>query len=398
MRKSERAIPIALAFAMVCGAAFSADHGLGLTVSESGVLLKDGEPYRGMGINYFSAFSRRLQNAEDTSYREGFKELSSRGIPFVRFMACGFWPSDWKLYFSDKDAYFELMDDVVNAAEEHGIGIIPSLFWYHGCLPDLVEESHDQWGNPESKTIALMRQYTREMVSRYVDSPAVWAWELGNEYNLAADLPNAAEHRPKIVPRLGTALSRSEKDDLTTEMLLVIFREFAKTVRSLDPTRPITPGNSIPRPAAHHMRTERTWERDTPEQFAANLALVNPDPNNLVSIHLYPHANERRFAKDELDYEEVLTLCLAACAKEGKALFVGEFGARDDEEHGGREQAKRESRALIAAIEKCGVPLSALWNYDLPQQESYINVTPTNHRAYLLDELGAANRRMRGEE
>jgi Cellulase (glycosyl hydrolase family 5) len=365
-----------------------------LTITADGVLLKDGKPYRAIGINYFSAFSRRLADANDTSYREGFAELVKHGIPFVRFMATGFWPNEMKLYQEDPEAYWTLMDDVVRAAEEHGLGLVPSLFWYNACIPDLVGEPLNQWGNPDSKTIAFVRQYTEEMVTRYADSPAIWAWELGNEYSLAVDLPNAADHRPWIHPNLGTPETRSEADDMRHDMLVTALTEFGKTIRKFDKLRPVTSGNSLPRNAQHHMRTELSWTRDTREEFAGNLIDVNPDPLDLVSVHIYPFDHNGRFDQEYTSYDELLDLSMKACAKAKKVLFVGEFGAPDDEKNGGRDPAKRESLALLTAIERSNTPLAALWNFDLPSQESFINVTPTNHRGYLLDALGDANKRI----
>jgi len=34
----------------------------------------------------------------------------------------------------------------------------------------------DQWANPKSKTQTWMRQFVREVVTRYHDHPAIWAW------------------------------------------------------------------------------------------------------------------------------------------------------------------------------------------------------------------------------
>ena len=365
-----------------------------LTLDKDGQVLRDGKPYHGIGINYFSAFSRTLANPKDTSYREGFDELAKRGIPFVRFMACAFWPSDWKLYQKDKEAYFKQLDGVVKAAEEKGIGLIPSLFWYMACFPDLVDESGNQWGNPESKTIAFVRTYTSEVVQRYKDSPAIWAWELGNEYCLAADLPNAADHRPPIVPHLGTRSARTADDDITHDMIVTACTEFAKEIRKYDPLHPITTGHSLPRSSAYHQRIEKSWTHDTPEEFQANLLDVTPDPMNLISVHVYPFDEDKRFQKDKTSYEEILALCMQSAAKARKALFVGEFGASDDGTPASIEKAKANNAEILAALEKTHVPLAALWVFDLPDQDSFINVTPANGRAYLLDELAKANKRL----
>ena len=166
---------LALAVLLSAGAS-AAQQSPGLTVSEEGILLKDGQPYRGIGINYFNAFLRRLKDPGDTSYREGFQALAGKEVPFARFAACGFWPVEWKLYLEDKEAHLRLLDDVVKAAEEAEIGLIPSLFWFDACVPDIVGEPRSAWGDPESKTIAFMQQYVADVVPRYLGSPAIWAW------------------------------------------------------------------------------------------------------------------------------------------------------------------------------------------------------------------------------
>ena len=70
----------------------------GLTVANDGVLMKDGRPYRGIGVNYFHAFLRHLQSPNDKSYEVGFKGLATAKIPFARLIGCGFYPSEQKLY------------------------------------------------------------------------------------------------------------------------------------------------------------------------------------------------------------------------------------------------------------------------------------------------------------
>jgi hypothetical protein len=366
-----------------------------ITIGGKGVVLRDGKPYRAVGINYFSAFSRTLAKADDTSYEAGLDELVKRGIPFIRFMACPFWPKEYELYKNDRGAYFRLMDAFVKAAEQRGIGLIPSLFWLDSAVPDMVDEPRGAWGDPDSKTVAFMRTYIAEVVGRYVNSPALWAWELGNEYSLAADLPNAAQNRPPVVPHLGTRTGRGPADDLTHNMLVAACREFGNAIRQIDKVHPVTTGNSLPRGSAEHQRRELSWTQDTREELVQNLIDVTPDPVNLISVHIYPFGEEKRFNQGEPSYLEMLQLCMKASAQSGKGLFIGEFGAADDEKSGGPEKARVEFDKLLAAIEEAGVPLSALWVFDLPFQDSFINVTPTNARSWQLDELEKANRRLK---
>ena len=65
-----------------------------------------------------------------------------------------------------------------------------------------------------------MRTYAREVVSRYVNSPAIWGWEFGSEYNLSVDMPDAWRNGPPVNPSLGRTRSRGPDDTLTTEILL----------------------------------------------------------------------------------------------------------------------------------------------------------------------------------
>lgn len=347
----------------------------GLTRGPEGTVLRDGRPYRGVGVNYFGCFLRTLHDPDDRSFEAGFAALGEMGVPFARFCACGFWPRDMQLYLTDREEYFRRMDGVVRAAEKHGVGLIPSLFWHSACVPDLVGEPMDQWGNPASKTSAFVRDYVREMVTRYRESPAIWAWELGNEYNLGADLPGAADHRPPIWPNLGTATSRGPRDDLTYDMLVTAVRLFAEEVRRHDPHRLISNGMSIPRSSAWHNRTEKTWQQDTPEQAAEMLALTAPEPIDLVSVHCY-----------EESLGQIAAAAAAARAID-KPLFVGEFQVADIDS----PPARQALADVLAELEKVRVPLAALWVYDHPPHEDF-NLTATNGRRWQLEMIGRPRR------
>jgi len=347
----------------------------GLSIRE-GVLLRDGAPCREIGVNYFDAFSRTLQDHNDTSYDTGFRTLAQNGIPFARFMCTGFWPAEMRLYREDKARYFELLDGVVRSAQKHGIGLIPSLFWYLPTVPDLMHEPCDQWGNPASKTHEFMRTYTREVVTRYQDSPAIWAWEFGNEYNLAADLPNAKQHLPPISAPLGTPATRSDRDILTHEMVRTAFREFAREVRKHDPYRMIATGNSIPRISAWHQMREHSWTKDSPEQSAEMLRGDNPDPADTISVHLYKDATSR------------LTEALEVAKAAGKSLFVGEFGVE-----GEGPEAMEQFQTLLRLIEDTRFPLAAHWVFDYKGQSQW-SVRADNARSYQLKAIAEANKRI----
>lgn len=365
---------------------------LGLQVDSNGVLTKDGKPYRGIGVNYFNAFHRTLANPKDTSYREGFKTLSEMGIPFARICGGGYWAVDFKQYRDDSASYFERLDGLVKAAEEYKIGLIPSFSWFIAGVPDLVGEPVSAWGDPKSKTMDFMRKMVRDFVTRYRNSPALWGWEFGNEFSLYADLPNAADHRPLISPTFGTPATRSEKDQLTYKMIRTAFVEFAKEVRKYDKDRAVISGNSSPRPTAWHNMVENNWVDDTREQFEEMLLADNPDPIDTLCLHMY-NDMPTRFGKP-ITYDEFLRVTMGIATKAKKPLFVGEFGAKREDDP---EVTKKLFSEMMTALETNKVPLAALWVFDYGPQDKDWNVTATNDRAYQLKAIAEANRKISGK-
>ena len=353
----------------------------GLSVDERGELRLGGVPFCGIGVNYYDAFVRTLGSPARSDYDAGFRELAARKIPFARFSAGGFWPRDWALYQTNRAEYFARLDHVLTSAERHGIGLIPSCFWHLSAVPDLVGEPCNRWGDPHSRTIAFMRQYTRELVTRYARSPAIWGWEFGNEYNLAADLPNAAEHRPPVVPSLGTPAQRTAEDELSHAAIRVAFREFAREVRKHDKERIVVSGNAFPRPSAWHQVQEKSWKSDTPEQFAEMLAADNPTPMNTLSVRAYDLRTDLgRLAQ---------AMTVARATKQ--PLFVGEFGVPG----AATGEAKTNFAGILTALETNRIPLAALWVFDFDGQAKDWNVTATNSRSWQLDAIQRANEQMR---
>ena len=378
-----RLIPLCLLFLcwpVAANAEAGPASGPGLSAGRAGSLLRDGRPYRGIGVNYFDCFLRTLKADGDPSYEAGFATLAAKGIPFARFCATGFWPKDMALYQTNRDEYFRRFDGVVRAAEKHGVGLVPSLFWHFSTVPDLVGEPIDQWGNPQSRTHAWMRQYVTELVSRYGRSPAIWAWELGNEFNLAIDLPSGPNHRPKVAPAMGTPASRTARDELRLAHLQVAATEFARAVRALDPHRLVVTGHSFPRPSAWHLDREHSWQKDDEAQFAEAFAAQHPPPVDALSVHAYGEEARRR-----LDWLR------RAAAHLGKPVFVGEFGVQADK--GTEAEQRQEWSRLLSDLVAAGFPLAALWVFDYPRQPEW-NVTASNARAWQLDAVAEANRRL----
>ncbi len=352
------------------------DRYYGLFARADGGLTNNGNLFTGIGVNYFDCFYAKLKNSANNMDIQGFKGLKDHKIKFARIMGCGFWPVDMQLYFNNKTEYFRRFDQVVNSALQNNVGLIPTLFWTHYTIADLVGEPVNSIGNAQSQTIALMKQYVQDVVGRYKDSPAIWAWEIGNEWSNAIDLPNAATQRPPVWTSLGNPATRSERDELTLEMMRTAMTIIAKEIRKYDAYRLISSGNSYPRPSAWHQWLENTWTADSILQKETILKLHNPDPINSISVHYYEIARD-------------LVLAQRVGVEIGKPVFVGEFGA-----NGYTQETRTEFETLLGNVKSANIPFSAVWVYNRDIQNDDYNILPDVYdlRYYQLTAIFSANK------
>jgi hypothetical protein len=366
----------------------------GLSVARDGTLLRNGVPYRGVGVNYTDAFLRPLRHPGDESYRDDFRKLAANHIPFARIMACGFSPSEYQLYLQDKERYFKLLDGVVHAAEESNVGLIADLFWKSYAVPDLVGEPRGQWGNAQSKTRQFMRTYIREVVSRYVNSPAIWGWEFGNEYTLSLDSPEAWRNLPPVNPRLGKTRSRGPDDSLTTEIFTSALSDFARTVREIDGHRMLLTGNSLPRFSAYHLQTERRNWPDSAEQFATMLLRQNPGLFNPVCIHAGPTiSGSYSIARRPVSYNELIQICAGAARSASKSLYIEEFITCPPKTECSIATRQKNVGEVLAAIQAHNVPLASVWVYGRKMIHDPNSLIFDDDTAPVLQMIGDFNRK-----
>lgn len=370
---------------------------------EDGRLLRNDREYAAVGINYHDAFMLVLEQRPGAveRYERGFAFLADAGIPFARFAACGFYPDEWKIYLERPEDYFARLDELVTSAERHGLGLVPVLFWSYFALPDAAGEPIGAWGDETSRTRGLMRRYTREVVERYRDSPAIWAWEFGNEFINEADLPEEVARRSWIVPDRGTPGARTAADRLTSADCHEAYADFARLVRSLDPTRPIMTGDTAPRSSAWHLARGKGWTPDNRQQWLETLLAANPAPVDTLSLHFY---HPRRDGSGYPDYgvkglslRDHLALAAAASREAGRPLWLGEFGPGLGEDN--EDERRRQVGEFLDLIVELRIPLSAYWVYDSPNPDLRVwNAVPGGANGFVFEMIAEANRRLQAHQ
>lgn len=418
--KASLRFPLIILLLVMTGCSGESQSLGGLNVAD-GQFYRGDQPVRAIGVNYFDAFTWALSVADGSrktpnyatvdymgqakrassfpakkSYREGLSLLADKGIPFVRFNCGGFYPKDWKLYRENPEAYFALLDDLVRAAEECGVGLIPSIFWSYFTVPGIVGDPLNAWGAPNSKTHAFMRKYTQEVVGRYKDSPAIWGWEFGNEYNLAVDLPHPQREGKArwFRPEFGMPSQLGPDDHPSSADMRTAYREFAQAVREIDPRRPIFTGDAAPRSAAATLERTGQWGRDTPGEWIAQLIKNNPDPVDTLSIHFYPLHSEGGVGLPGQPMEETIDASLAAAREAGKPLWVGEWGPPQTDDLGLRREQFQKILDLLITRQ---VQLSAVWVFDFAHQP-LASIEVGTESEFMLDALAEANGRIRAEK
>jgi len=345
--------------AQATGAKPIAKTPLGLHVETDGTLTLAGKPFYGMGLCMYDGFLRTIDKQEYLPYTPSLKKLADNKIPFIRVPFCGYWANALKVYQNKPAEYFREMDLFVKTCEENKIGIIATLFWTKFSVPDVVGESVNQIGNPASKTMEYARKYIREVVNRYKNSPAIWGWEIGNEFNLSADLHKVIPVNPNkdVFTSGGTPAQRGTNDQYSSQDVEVYYAEVEKVIRSIDSYRIISNGDGDYRAAQYNLRTKGNWTQDTEEELKTIMNIFSPRTVNTISVHIYDNEktdglSQKRFNRI-IEIEDLIGIYVKLAKQSKKVLYMGEFLAENDSNFVRK----------INAIKASGMQLSSVWNY-----------------------------------
>ena len=365
-----------------------------LTVSKDNVFLLDGRKAYSHGINYPNAFSNLTLSSEaslpakEKKFIADLELFKAYNIPFFRTQISGYWPLNWNLYLTDKEEFFERLDFLVSESEKRNIGVIFTFLSSQFSIPDIMKEPVSKWGDRNSDTRDFFKKFTLEIVLRYKDSRAVWAWEFAENFLYLCDLPGSENGLFPVSEKMGTPSERTLKDKITRKMIYPVLEEFCKTIRSLDKIRPIFLGDRFPRRSAFNNINGR-WSTDTP-QVRERLMIKDNSEFDALSVHLFNNADLIKLYGEKETFESLLKFSLKAAKKARKPLFLGEWGWSNDSAKSEYFFTDKAFEEALLAIEKLKPQLTAFWVYDLSYQP--VNSTSATKNTYVLEALKKLNK------
>lgn len=263
--------------------------------------------------------------------KKAIADAHDAGLTFFRVAVTGYGPTqfnsrqgDLTFWQSDPQRFWAALDQMFDDLDAAGIGLVPSFAWNITQFPALGNDSVARFvQDPDSASRRLLGQFIGDFIARYKEHKTILFYELGNELNLLADL-DGQKRNCKADPCIW--------GNFTTADMTEFARRMAGLLRSLDPSRGVSCGYSLPRANAAHLERRAEfggggpdWTPDTADEFARNLVAIN-EPCDVISIHVYPQDQTRSSGPPPgAPYNPVREAAKAARSA-GKRLFIGEFG------------------------------------------------------------------------
>lgn len=356
-------------------------------------------PYRNIGVNIPDLFERFL-HGDDASAVKALADAKAAGVHFVRCWGTTWSADGFGTFEQDPTRWMDAFDRMLAAANRDNIAVVPSLLFNPNMLPEYVrrtagkDEQIVNYLTPGSASNNLAVAYVTAIVSRFANDPRVLFWEIGNEYNLEADLSAQWKSRPtNQIP--------------TSDQICAFLIQIATLIHHLDKRHLVTSGNADMRPAAWHMRQAMLahrgnprpldypmdWTPDTFPEYREMLDFFNPPPLDILSVHAYPpEANDTPFwiTEDGKHAFRLPWISYAAYAL-GKPLLVGEVGQKVFVS--GKEQDTPWLLDALQRVEAGIVPIAAVWSWEFGQgnsDQTVYSLSPQN-TPQLVKALTAAN-------
>ena len=333
--------------------------------NENGLLFKDGQPFRHIGVNGYELFFKYGQGYDTNPpiWKRGLDLIASYNIKVCRTILLGPEVHHWPAYFLDPTAYKTKIQAFLDYAASMDVQIVATLCPNWQALPDRFNERMQDWLNPASATRVQFQNVITDIVTAFKDHPAVGAWEMGNEWNTELDYRQSYNGDLDGLPKVGTytrASYQHPEDSYTTERYLAALNAFISAVKAIDMSnRLLMTGNNLADPYGYGMN-----------RAAARVLVESPTNINTLDFHGYinPSLTPGRFwAPDSRGMESVLRYWTHRAYQRGQVFVLGEFGVDADSTYTALNQDHRAIfEKMIKAIELSHTPLSMAWTVHDP--------------------------------
>lgn len=333
----------------------------------------------GVGLVKFDLFMQYLGSASGGEVpleitlamaRKSIVDAGNLGIPFLRVAASGYGPRDLDLWLKNPEEYWRRFDRMLTDLSGSRIQIIPVIAWWIRQFPLACREGVNVFLTDEqSCSWQLFYRYVQDLVGRYKDHPAILFWEIGNEWNLDADLD----------------LDRRWEDpgnNFTTSQLIAFTGKLGQHLREIDPAHLVSSGFGGRR-CAEHLRRQPEWSLAGPDwtddslaEFAAytadlhqGLDIISAHPYNLCENEDCSRRDNERFGLKGQDEAGLLDIVKTIVDHSGKLLFIGEFG--DGDPHLADDSEGRFTQSVLRKIVELKIPFGAVWSWEFYQHAPY---------------------------
>lgn len=362
---------------------------VGFLTRQGTELTLQGVPFHEISFNKYDLFGQFVlvggEHEEDDGVPaaiQALQTLHDKGYRVIRINTSPYYPAWFNEVFFDDDPqqqdkkrklFFEGFDQMLLECDKNQIRVVATLMWNIENLADLGHNSlEESFHNPEALGRVRTEEYIREVVSRYKDRPTIAMWEIGNEFNLFADLQEPAgvipsdHNQSELYP---VPVVRDEHNNFTSDDLAAFYQDTATLIRSIDKNHLISTGSSSPRPSAMHLlraaRANRPqdWTLDSKSELKDYLQLINPDPIDVMSIHYYDDAMTS-LGRDNGSPEN-LRFFLNTANEIGKPLFIGEIGLNSEMTlRYDTPESIDLLNATLSVLTELKIPLTLYWNFN----------------------------------
>eukprot|EP01084_Bolivina_argentea_P030446 56424_1 len=247
--------------------------------------------------------------ANKTMTMKQLHDMSQSDFRIFRFFPC--LKNDNMLMWKNNRTYWwSLFDEFMSFIHtiSPSIYVIPKLSnaeWQNITEPK--ETLNEYITNSSSMSRQLYYEFLKEIITKYKNDTAILFWEIESTLNWNCDVPNGPEN------------------SYTTPQFVQFLSEVTAFIRNIDDSRPISSGNTFPKPNAWHLyfQPNNISHYDTEEQFGYMLSWQN-QPVDIITAEDYGRVN---YFNESAFTVRAYYIANEIAVNESKMFYLTEFGA-----------------------------------------------------------------------